>query len=176
MNYHDITKCDMLNGDGLRVVLWVSGCSHHCKGCQNPQTWDKDSGIPFDENAKQELFAALDQPYINGITFSGGDPLFINNRFEVLNLMKEIKTKFNKNIWVYTGFTIEEIQNWVIGPEILSYIDVLVDGEFILEERDTNLHWVGSPNQRIIDVQKTLKENKIIKHCEVFYENYKREH
>ena len=174
MNYHDITKCDMLNGDGLRVVLWLSGCSHHCKGCQNPQTWDRFSGIPFDENAKQELFEALKPDYITGITFSGGDPLYLYNRKEVLELMKEIKTNFqDKTIWLYTGFTWEEIQNFPNGQDILSYVDVLVDGEFVLEDRDTNLKWVGSPNQRVIDVQSSLKKDKIVKHCNIFYKGYK---
>jgi anaerobic ribonucleoside-triphosphate reductase activating protein len=173
MNYHDITKCDMLNGDGLRVVLWVAGCSHHCMGCQNPQTWDPNEGILFDDKAKEELFEALNLNYISGITFSGGDPLYLYHREEVLELMKEIKKKFpNKTMWLYTGFTFEEIIKWPNGEEILSYLDVLVDGRFILEERDPNLLWVGSPNQRVIDVQKTLQSSHIIKHCEVYYEKY----
>ena len=162
MNYHDITKCDMLNGDGLRVVLWVSGCSHHCKGCQNPQTWEENSGIPFDEKSKQELIEALKPDYINGITFSGGDPLCLSHRREIICLIKELKNLFpTKTIWLYTGFTFEEIINcWPEGKEILSYLDVLVDGEFILEERDVNLQWVGSPNQRVIDVQRTLRSEE----------------
>lgn len=174
MNYHDITKCDMLNGDGLRVVLWVSGCSHHCKGCQNPQTWDPNEGIPFDESAKQELIEALKLDYTTGITFSGGDPLYLYHRREIIELIKELKNLFpTKTIWIYTGFTFEEIVNWPESKEFLPLIDVLVDGEFILEERDPNLQWVGSPNQRVIDVQKTLQSSHIIKHCEVYYDSYK---
>ena len=96
MNYHDITKDDMLNGDGLRVVLWVAGCTHHCQGCQNPITWDVTGGLPFDEAAEKELFEALAKPYCSGITFSGGDPLHPFNREEVFRLMK----KFAKNIQI----------------------------------------------------------------------------
>ena len=108
--YHNITKDDMKNGDGLRVVLWVSGCTHHCKGCHNPVTWDPEDGLIFDDNAKQELFNELDKDYISGITFSGGDPLASYNAPYIRNLITEIRDKYpNKTIWVYTGFTIEEI-------------------------------------------------------------------
>ena len=150
MNYHNITKDDMLNGDGLRVVLWVSGCNHHCFNCQNPQTWDENSGIPFDDNAEKELFEALDKPYISGITFSGGDPLYPNNRNEITRLAKRIKTELpNKTIWLYTGYKHEEVKDL----EIMQYIDILVDGEFIQELADPKLHWRGSSNQRVIDVK-----------------------
>ena len=162
MNYHNITKDDMLNGDGLRVVLWVSGCTHCCDGCQNPETWDVSSGIEFDSEAKNELFEALAPEYISGITFSGGDPLHPFNREEVLNLAKEIKEKMpEKTVWLYTGFLFEEIKEAID----LSNIDVLVDGEFKQELNDNNLKWIGSSNQRIIDVQATLKEGNIILHC-----------
>ena len=158
MNYHNITKDDMLNGDGLRVVLWVAGCSHHCKGCQNPQTWNEYDGLPFDDAAEEELFEALDKDYISGITFSGGDPLYCNNRDEVLRIAAKVKDSFkNKTVWLYTGYKWEEIQDLN-----LSNIDVILDGEFIQELNDNNLHWVGSSNQRIIDVQKSLKESKIV--------------
>ena len=104
MRYHNITKDDMLNGDGLRVVLWVAGCGHHCKGCQNPITWDPNGGIPFDDAAKAEIFEQLDKDYISGITFSGGDPLYEANRADVTALAKEIKERYpKKDIWVYTG-------------------------------------------------------------------------
>ena len=104
MNYHNITKVDMLNGDGLRVVLWLAGCNHMCKDCQNPETWDECGGIPFDNYAKEELFEELGKDYVSGITFSGGDPLFPKNRDEVLSLLQEIDKKFpNKTIWMYTG-------------------------------------------------------------------------
>ena len=103
MRYHNITKDDMLNGDGLRVVLWVAGCTHCCDGCQNPITWDPDGGLLFDEAAKAEIFEQLDKDYISGITFSGGDPLHPSNRLDVRSLMAEIKEKYpNKTIWLYT--------------------------------------------------------------------------
>lgn len=147
MNYHNITHDDMLNGDGLRVVLWVAGCTHHCKNCQNPETWDINGGIPFDKNAKEEIFNDLKKDYISGITFSGGDPLHPKHRKEVLELAKEIKEKFpTKTIWCYTGFLYEEVKD----IENLKYIDVLVDGEFKEELKDVNLPWVGSSNQRVI--------------------------
>ena len=110
MNYHNITYPDMNNGDGLRVVLWLSGCNHKCKGCQNPQTWDTNSGILFDDSAKNELFRELYNDYISGITFSGGDPLNENNLDEILKLTYEIRSKFPiKKIWLYTGFTWEQL-------------------------------------------------------------------
>lgn len=167
MNYHNITKSDMLNGTGLRVVLWVSGCSLQCKNCHNPQTWDKDSGIPFDEDAKQEIFVELEKDYIDGITFSGGHPLEACNTSKILELVKEIREKFpKKTIWLYTGFIIEEIiyryachatnQHYQDTMEILKNIDVLVDGRYEEKNRDPKLHWVGSSNQRVIDVPRTL--------------------
>ncbi len=153
MNYHNITKEDMLNGEGLRVVLWVAGCNHHCKGCQNPETWDENSGIPFDKEAEDELFEALDKPYISGITFSGGDPLYPGNREEVFRLIKKFKKEFpQKNIWLYTGYTWEQIKNL----EGIQDVDVIAEGEFVEELNDNNLHWVGSSNQRVIRVKESL--------------------
>lgn len=149
MNYHNIVHCDMRNGTGLRVTLFVSGCNHHCKGCHNPQTWDPNSGIEFDESAKQELFAELNKDYISGVTFSGGDPLFPLNREVILSLCKEIKTLYpNKNIWVYTGYKYEQVKHL----EILKYIDVLIDGKYVEKLRSANLPWVGSSNQKVIYV------------------------
>lgn len=162
MRYHNITKDDMLNGDGLRVVLWVSGCTHCCKECHNPITWDPNSGILFDEAAKMEIFAELEKDYISGVTFSGGDPLHINNTFEITELAKEIKEKYpDKTIWLYTGSTWDEIRHL----EIVKYIDVLVDGEFEIEKFDANLHWKGSANQKVIDVGETLRTSKIVLHA-----------
>ena len=155
MRYHNITKDDMLNGDGLRVVLWVSGCSHCCKGCQNPITWDVNGGVVFDESAKQEIFDQLDKPYISGITFSGGDPLHSANRMDVRTLMAEIREKYpNKTIWLYTGDVWENVMHY----PMMRYVDVLVDGEFMIEKRDIKLMWKGSSNQRVIDVQKSLRQ------------------
>lgn len=154
MRYHNITKDDMLNGDGLRVVLWVAGCSHCCKECHNPVTWDPDGGLPFTEQAKQEIFNQLEKEYIAGITFSGGDPLHSANRGDVRSLMTEIREKYpDKTIWLYTGDVWENLKNDVI----MKYVDVLVDGEFVVELKDTKLRWRGSSNQRVIDVPKTLE-------------------
>lgn len=160
MKYQNITHDDLLNGKGLRVVLWVSGCAHHCKGCHNPITWDPNDGLEFDESAKQEIFNELSNDYIAGITFSGGDPLYPDNAPEVLNLASEIKELFpSKNIWLYTGYTLEEILEHNLD---ISDIDVLVDGRFIERLKDDKLQWVGSSNQRIIDVPKSLKLNQIV--------------
>ncbi|MGN1331456.1 MAG: anaerobic ribonucleoside-triphosphate reductase activating protein [Lachnospiraceae bacterium] len=155
MRYHDITKDDMLNGDGLRVVLWVAGCAHCCKECQNPVTWDPDGGLLFDESAKQEIFDQLDKDYISGITFSGGDPLHPANSLEVKELMREIREKYpNKTIWLYTGGEWEAIRYL----PLMQYVDVCVDGEFINELRDVKLRWKGSSNQRVINVQASLRQ------------------
>lgn len=155
----------MLNGDGLRVVLWVAGCSHCCKECQNPMTWDPDGGLLFDDAAKEEIFEQLSQPYISGITFSGGDPLHSANRLDVRNLMSEIKEKFpDKTIWLYTGYCWDQIWHY----PMMKYVDVVVDGEFKIDLRDTKLLWKGSSNQNVIDVQKTLKKavpTEIVLHC-----------
>ena len=152
----------MLNGVGLRVVLWVSGCSHHCKNCHNPVTWDENDGILFTQETEDELFSKLNKPYIKGITFSGGDPFHINNRDEIRRLSEKIKQTFpEKDIWVYTGYTWEELWNELSDPEsYLINIDVLVDGRYIEELADRNLRWVGSSNQRTINVQKSLGVNE----------------
>lgn len=153
MRYHNITKDDMLNGDGLRVVLWVAGCSHCCKGCHNPVTWDPDGGLLFDERAKKEIFDQLDKSYISGITFSGGDPLHAANRAGVKKLAEEVKERYPyKTIWLYTGALWEQIYK----EPIMQYLDVVVDGEFIQEQKDNTLLWKGSKNQRVIDVRASL--------------------
>ena len=167
MHYHNITKDDMLNGDGLRVVLWVAGCNHNCPGCQNPCTHDPDDGLIFDKRAKCEIYAQLRQDYIHGITFSGGDPLHPANKKDVENLMHDIKLHFpNKTIWLYTGDTWENIRNL----SLMKYVDVLVDGEFIENLKDKKLLWKGSSNQRVIDVQKSLNSSYLIPVLK--YENY----
>ena len=159
MNYHNITKDDMLNGDGLRVVLWVSGCGHHCKNCHNPITWDANEGLPFDEAAEKEIYQELEQEYIDGITLSGGDPLFPDNRNTIICLVQKIKKRFPcKTIWCYTGYLWEEVKHL----EVIKQIDVLVDGRFLEEFADPQLHWKGSSNQRVIDVKESLKTGKII--------------
>lgn len=165
MNYHKIEKTSVANGTGIRVVLWVSGCSLHCKGCHNPETWSLCSGKLFDEEAKRELFEALDKPYIQGITLSGGHPLEEGNRTAIYFLVQEIKKRFpQKDIWLYTGYTWDEI--FKNGSremrKILYWVDVLVDGKYIEEQRDITLKWRGSRNQRVIDVKESLKRNEVV--------------
>lgn len=162
MNYHDITKDDMRNGEGLRVVLWVSGCAHHCKGCQNPLTWNPDDGLPFDEAAKNELLELLSRDYISGITFSGGDPLFPGNRKEILRLCETIRREYpKKTIWLYTGYLWEEIREL----SVTGLCDVVIEGPYVEELRDLTLKWRGSSNQRVIDVKKSREEDRVILHC-----------
>lgn len=186
MNYHKIEKFSIENGTGIRVVLWVSGCSLHCKGCHNPETHPFDSGKLFDEKAEKELFEALDKPYIQGITFSGGHPLESQNIDTICYLCHEIKTKFpNKDIWLYTGHTLN-ITNFTtlkrgILPDCVHHnaicntlrvCDVVVDGRFIENEKDISLPFRGSRNQRIIDVQKSIVTGKIVlyKMCSMDYD------
>jgi anaerobic ribonucleoside-triphosphate reductase activating protein len=150
MNYHNITKDDMLNGDGLRVVLWVSGCSHGCKGCHNRITWDPNGGLLFDEAAKEEIFTELEKDYVSGLTLSGGDPLFPGNRSAIDALVREVKEKYpGKTIWLYTGYSWEEIKSL----PLIQYVDIVVDGKFVESLKDNKLHWRGSSNQRVIDVK-----------------------
>ena len=166
MNYLTITHDDMLNGDGLRVVLWVAGCRCHCEGCQNAYSWNFNEGIKFDEAARQEIFEELKKDYISGITLTGGHPLEPENYPEVLQLCKDIKAQFpNKTIWLYTGYSFLELYCHKVA-KILSYIDVLVDGKYDKELRDINLKWRGSSNQRVIDVKKTLQNGEIVLLCE----------
>lgn len=159
MRYHNITTDDMLNGDGLRTVLWVAGCTHRCEGCHNPITWDIDGGVEFDEAAERELFEKIAPEHISGLTFSGGDPLHPRNREEVTRLARKCRELFpEKTIWLYTGFLWEEISEL----EIVPLLDVVVDGEFIKSLFDARLHWKGSSNQRVIDVKETLALGKIV--------------
>ena len=148
MNINGISYPDVNNGLGCRVTLWVSGCSHHCKGCQNKETWDKKSGRVFSKEDKYKLFEILSKPYIKGLTLSGGDPL--DTFDEVLQVVKEIRDTFGstKDIWLYTGYTLEQINNSE-KKEILPYINYLVDGPFELDKRDITLKFRGSTNQII---------------------------
>ena len=159
MRYHNITTDDMLNGDGLRTVLWVAGCEHRCQGCQNPLTWDPEDGLEFDIYAKTELFSKLYPDYISGITFSGGDPLHPSNREDVLKLSKEVKEKLSeKTVWLYTGYSWEDVW-WFPGMEL---VDVLVDGPFVEALKDITYPWAGSTNQRVIDVKKSLEKGDVV--------------
>ncbi len=163
MNYHNITNIDMVNGEGLRVVLWLSGCAHHCEACHNPETWDDKSGILFDEEAKKELFMYLQEEFITGLTLSGGDPLYLNHREEVESLLKQVKEKLpNKTVWVYTGYLWEEIKE----EKMMDYIDVLIDGKFQIEKVSSKYPWAGSTNQRIIDVKESLKKGEVTRYAD----------
>lgn len=158
MNYLSITKCDQLNYEGLRVVLWVSGCSHNCKGCQNAFSQNPLAGVPFDEAAEKEIFSELEKDWCTGLTLSGGDPLFQSNRETIINLSKRVKEKFpDKTICLYTGYTWEDIINDDSMKGILAYVDTIIDGEYVEALKSVELPWVGSSNQHIINVKKRLK-------------------
>ena len=163
MNYEKIDKCSVSNGLGVRTVLWISGCNIHCKNCHNQSTWDFNSGIPFTDDTMQEILYDLSKPYIKGLTLSGGHPLDPHNAPKVLEIVKRVKMVFpNKDIWIYTGYVWEDIIKNVTLKEILKRTDVLVDGAYIDELRDISLPFRGSSNQRIIDVQESLKPNQVI--------------
>lgn len=163
----------MLNGDGLRVVLWCSGCTLNCKNCHNPQTHDFNSGILFTNNTTKEILELLDRDYISGLTLSGGHPLEPENIPTIYNLVKLVKEKFpNKTIWVYSGYTwefileqdkrYEELEiNAPSALDILKYCDVLVDGKYKDSLRDVSLPWVGSSNQRVINIPKSLESEEL---------------
>lgn len=181
MNYQKIEKCSLSNGQGVRVVLWVSGCSLECKNCQNPQTWDFNSGIPFTNEAMQEILDCLSKPYISGITFSGGHPLEPENIETVAVIARKVKERFpQKTMWLYTGYAWEDIYGIIsclknpakysyiatqadhLINEIISLVDIIVDGRYIDELRDITLPFRGSSNQRVIDVKKSLETDSIV--------------
>ena len=169
MNYHNITHDDMKNGEGIRVVLWVSGCEHHCKECHNPETWDKNSGIEFDIKALVEILWEVNKDYIKGLTISGGDPFMEYNEPTIYYLCCVINKMFgdSKDLWIYTGYTFQELweRKSKYTRNILSLIDVLIDGEYKKEERDVKLKWRGSKNQRVINVKETIKSGEIVLWC-----------
>ena len=169
MHYADIKKADVANGIGVRISLFVSGCTHHCKGCFNEEAWDFNYGNEFTDKEIDKIINLMDHPYIAGLTLLGGEPLEHVNQQGILPLLRKVKEKFpDKNIWCYSGFTFETdimekmYKEWKETPEVLSYIDVLVDGEFQEEKKDIKLRFRGSSNQRIIDVKKSLNENKTV--------------
>ena len=160
MRYHNILKENMVNGDGMRAVLFVSGCTHHCLECQNPITWNKNDGLVFDDAAKAELFAELEKSHVAGITFSGGDPLAIYNREEVLDLIKEIKEKFpDKTVWVYSGWTKDELEQQGFWKDFSSVIDVFIEGKFEIQNRSVPYNWAGSTNQRVLRKESNFTVN-----------------
>lgn len=169
MNYAEIKNVDIANGPGVRISLFVSGCPHHCKGCFNEVTWDFTYGKPYTQETINHILELLKPDYIKGITFLGGEPMAPSNQESVLNTMRQIKEHYtNKNIWLYTGYILDtDIMGKMVDTlphtrEILSYIDVLVDGPFIEEQKNLNLQFKGSENQRIIDMKKTLSSGSIV--------------
>lgn len=168
MNYAGIEPLNITNGPGLRVCLFVSGCNRHCKNCFNPETWDFNYGEHFDENATKKVLKYLSETPINGLTILGGEPMEKQNQKDVANLILTVRKKLpEKTIWVFSGFTYEELTDPTKAltdytTQILDNIDVLVDGPFIEEKKDLSLKFRGSSNQRLIDMNKTRKEGRIV--------------
>lgn len=170
MNYGNIKKTDIANGEGVRVTLFVSGCTHHCKNCFNPETWDFNYGKPFTLETEQTLINLLKPEYIKGLTLLGGEPFEPQNQKALLPFLKKLKEEFKdtKNIWSYTGFIYDKdlIPNGraytEYTDEMLSLIDVLVDGPFVEDKKNIMLKFRGSSNQRVIDLKNTLKQGKIV--------------
>ena len=159
MNYLDIKHVNMVNGEGLRTVIWVSGCSRNCPGCFSPHTHDKNGGIPFDDKAKEELFRDSKEDWCDGITFLGGEPLEHYNIDTIVELAREHKERFPcKTIWLYSGYTYNEIINSPKLSTVLKYIDVLCSGPFVQELKSPDLKWVGSSNQEVIDIKKRITQ------------------
>lgn len=169
MKYAQLKKRDVANGPGVRVSLFVSGCTHHCKGCFNPETWDFDYGNIFDEKIQDEIISLMEPSYIRGLTVLGGEPMEKPNQKALLPFIEKVREQYpEKDIWFYTGYTFETdfTGNGRAVCEktdkLLSLIDVLVDGEFIEEKKNLRLHFRGSENQRIIDVKQSLLSGKTV--------------
>ena len=169
MNYAEIKNCDIANGLGVRVSLFVSGCTHHCKNCFNQMTWDFDYGEVFDESVEQKIIDYLKPNHITGLTLLGGEPMEPANQRALLPFVKKVKALYpQKDIWVYSGYVFdkelmqESRSRCEVTDELLSYIDVLVDGRFVEELKDISLKFRGSSNQRIIDVQESLKNKTVV--------------
>ena len=166
MNYCELKKNDIANGEGVRTSLFVSGCTNHCEECFQPQTWDFDFGIPFTEATEKEILESLEPYYINGLTLLGGEPFEPENQRALLPFVKQVKDIYpNKSIWAFSGFTIEQLLSDTPHPrcevtdEFLGLIDILVDGKFELERKNIRLRFRGSENQRILNLPETLKHN-----------------
>lgn len=166
MRYAQIRKCDVANGAGIRASLYVQGCSRHCKGCFNPETWDFNGGKLWTDTVEKEFLNLIGKPHILGVTILGGEPLEPQTREDILELLKKIRNRYGKkNIWIYTSYLYEELIEEC--PEILENIDVLVDGMFVEALKDAKLKFRGSSNQRVIDVQNSLRTQKICTMYEV---------
>lgn len=167
MKYAKIKKTDVANGPGVRVSIFVSGCHHHCEGCFNSEAWDFNYGNDFTEDTIQEIIEAMNHDYITGLSLLGGEPFELINQKGLLPLLKKVKEVYpEKTIWTYSGFLYDELKemDYPETKEILSLIDVLVDGKFVESLKDPNLYFRGSSNQRVIDMKKTLKSKKIVLH------------
>lgn len=168
MNYGAIKKCDIANGVGVRTVLFVSGCTHHCKGCFQPETWNFDYGERYTKETEDEIIESLRPDYVDGITLLGGEPFEPENQRELVKLLRRIKKELpQKTVWSFSGYTYEELTGDSRAvcegtKEMLSMLDVLVDGEFVEAKRNISLRFRGSENQRLIDMNKTRKEGKIV--------------
>jgi len=169
MNFSSIKNCDIANGSGVRVSLFVSGCTHRCEGCFNPETWDFSYGERFTQATQEKLLKMLSPSFIRGLTLVGGEPLEAQNQRALLPLVREVKKFFSeKNIWCYTGYTLERLRSsdcrahCEVTAELLSHIDVLVDGPFVLAKKNISLRFRGSENQRIIDMNHFRKTGEII--------------
>ena len=183
MRFASMRNLDISNGEGVGVSLFVQGCDRHCFNCFNPDTWDFNGGKEWTEKRKNKFMELIDKPYINRISVLGGEPLAEQNLDEVLSLVKEIRISFpEKSIWLYTGYNFDLLNSkyneykytpfsanadeWLTRWEIISNVDVLVDGEYIDEQRDVTLKWRGSKNQRVIDVKESIAQNKIVLYCD----------
>lgn len=168
MHYGAIKKCDIANGEGVRVSLFVSGCRNRCKGCFQPETWDFNYGNLFDNAAVEQIMTALENPSVRGLTILGGEPMEPENQPEILSLLRTIKQKYpDKTVWLYTGNTYEELNcehrtHTEHTEEILALVDILVDGRYIEEEKSLGLRFRGSKNQRVIDMNETRALGEII--------------
>ena len=170
MNYGQIYFTDTANGVGCRTAVFVSGCTHHCKGCFNEMTWDFNYGVPYTKETEDTIIESLKPSHIKGLTLLGGEPMEPDNQRALLPLIRRVKIEVpHADIWIYSGYLFEELTDpdnprchTECTDEILSCTDILVDGEFVLEKKDISLIFRGSSNQRIIDVQKTLKEGSIV--------------
>lgn len=169
MHYADIKQYDVANGTGVRVSLFVSGCTHRCEGCFNPETWDFNYGEEFTEETIQKILTYLKPGYVKGLTLLGGDPMERTNQEALLPLLHKVKDVYpQKDIWCFTGYDFEadvlqgKVGEWQETQKFLPYIDVLVDGKFVLELKNVNLRFKGSENQRTILVQESLAEEKIV--------------
>ena len=168
MRYGNIKKCDIANGVGVRTVLFVSGCTHHCKGCFQPETWDFSYGEPYTKETENEIVESLRPSYINGLTLLGGEPFEPANQRELVGLLRRIRRELpDKTVWAFSCYTWEELTGQSrarceVTEEMLSMIDVLVDGEYMEEKRNISLRFRGSENQRLIDVPKTRETGAVV--------------